>query len=251
MSSDTDLYSPSPTKPAAASAFQPTARSKVKRLPDRGAYDRESVYAILDTAFIAHIAYVIDGQPYVTPTSFWREGDQLYWHGSSASRMLRAQSAGLPVCFTVTHVDGLVVARSGFHSSINYRSVMAFGTARRIEDIAAKTAALDAFVERLFPGRTGEIRRPNVQEIKAASVLGMTIEEAAAKVRQGPPKDDEEDYAAPCWAGVLPFVTRLAAPQPDPRLPAGRAVTPDLAAYETGRMLDEVLGQLAPVRPDR
>lgn len=243
MTSDPRLYSQNPVA-GAAEAFQPTSRSKVKRLPDRGAYDRESVYAILDAAFIAHIAYVIEGQPYVTPTSYWREGDRLYWHGSSASRMLRAQAGGIPVCFSVTHLDGLVVARSGFHSSINYRSVMAFGRAEKIEDTEEKIAALDSFVDRLFPGRSLRIRRPNPQEVKGVSVLTMRIEEASAKVRSGEPHDDEADYADPCWAGVLPIVTRLGAAEADPRLPAGRAITPDLAAYGEDRALDEVLAKV-------
>ena len=226
-------------------AFQPTARSRVKRLPKRGHYDRETVFAILDAALLCHVGYVIDGQPYVTPTAFWREGDRLYWHGSSASRMLRAQSAGLPVCLTVAHLDGLVLARSGFHHSLNYRSVMAFGTAHKIEDPEEKTAALDAFVDRLYPGRRAEIRPNTAQEIKATTVLSMVIEEASAKVRTGPPVDDEEDYALPCWAGVIPIRTIIGAPLADPRLAPGVAWPDGLAAYGPGAEFETVLGESA------
>src|SRR3546814_66175 len=165
--------------------FSPTARSRVKRLPKRGHYDHETVYAILDAALLCHVGYVIDGLPYVTPTAFWREGDRLYWHGSTASRMLRTQSAGLPACLTVAHLDGLVLARSGFHHSLNYRSLMAFGTARKIDDPAEKAAALDAFVDRLYPGRRAEIRPNTAQELKATTVLSKMIEERAEERRVG------------------------------------------------------------------
>src|SRR5277367_6942988 len=164
--------------------FVPTARTRVRRLHDRGRYDRKTVYAILDAALLCHVGYVINGLPYVTPTLFWREGERLYWHGSSASRMLRNQTGGIPVCLTVTHVDGLVVARSGFHHSLNYRAVMAFGTAAKVEDPAEKEIGLNAFVDRVYPGRTGLIRGINGQELKATTLLGMTIEEASAKVRE-------------------------------------------------------------------
>jgi nitroimidazol reductase NimA-like FMN-containing flavoprotein (pyridoxamine 5'-phosphate oxidase superfamily) len=203
-----------------AESFQPTSRTRVKRLPKRGHYDRPSVYAVLDAGFICHVGYAIDGQPYVTPTSYWRHGDRLYWHGSSASRMLRHLKQGVPACVTVTHVDGLVLARSGFHHSINYRSVMAFGTAQLVSD-ADKPAVLEDFVERLFPGRWPELRPPTRQELKATTVLWMELSEVSAKIRTGPPIDDEEDYALPVWAGVLPLATALGAPQPDPRLAPG------------------------------
>src|SRR5262252_4340937 len=146
--------------------FPVTNRSKVRRLPKRGSAERAQVYAILDAHFLCHIGYVIDGQPYVTPTGYWRHGDRIYWHGSSASRMLRAQTAGIPVCLTVTLVDGLVLARSGFHHSINYRSVMAFGRAAKVEDLEEKKAALDAYVQRLYPGRNAEVRAILPQELK-------------------------------------------------------------------------------------
>lgn len=186
-------------------------------MPKRAHYDRETVHAALDAGVICHVGYVIDGQPYVTPTCHWRHGDRLYWHGSSASRMLRHLKQGVRACVTVTHFDGLVLARSGFHHSINYRSVMAFGRARLVPD-DAKLAALEDFVERLFPGRWNELRPPTAQEIKATTVVWMDLEEVSAKIRTGPPIDDEEDYALPVWAGVLPVSSMPGAPVPDPRL---------------------------------
>src|SRR5580700_7846827 len=152
-------------------SFATTERTRVRRHPERAGYDRETIYAIIDAALLCHVGYVIDGLPYVTPTLFWREGERLYWHGSSASRMLRKQTQGIPVCVTVSHVDGLVVARSGFHHSLNYRAVMAFGSAAIVEDPAEKEAGLNAFVDRVYPGRTGLIRSINVQELKATTLL--------------------------------------------------------------------------------
>ena len=206
-------------------AYAPTLRTRVKRMPKRGHYDLATVHAILDAGFVAHIGYVVDGQPYVTPTSYWREGDQVYWHGSSASRMLRRQtSAEVPVCLTVTHVDGLVLARSGFHHSMNYRSVMALGTAELVSDPAEKLAALQAFVERLYPGRWSELRPATGQELKGTTVLRMRLEEVSAKVRTGPPVDDEEDYGWPCWAGVVPLGLVRGRPEGDLRLVPGIAL---------------------------
>ena len=199
-------------------SFIPTEKTRVKRLHERGHYDRETVYAILDAGFICHVGYIIDDQPYVTPTSYWREGDHVYWHGSSASRMLRTISKGIKVCLTVTHVDGLVLARSGFHSSINYRTVMAFGEAEVIADEAHKRAALKAFMEHVTPGRWDMLRPVTSQELKGTTVLSMKLSEVSAKVRTGAPKDDEEDYALPIWAGVLPLKVVGGAPEPDPRL---------------------------------
>lgn len=227
------------------SRFPVTARSKVRRLPKRGSSERADVYAILDSTILCHIAYVIDGQPYVTPTGFWREGDRLYWHGSSASRMLRSQANDLPVCLTVTHFDGLVLARSGFHHSINYRSVMAFGRASRIDDPAEKRTALDAYVERVFPGRNEELRAIDAQELKGTTVLGMTIEEASAKVRSGPPVDDEPDYALPVWAGVIPINQIFGAAVPDPRLAPGTPWPRHLAPFGEGERLDKVMSATA------
>jgi hypothetical protein len=200
--------------------FAPTEKTRVKRLHERGHYDRETVYAILDAGFICHVGYIIDDQPYVTPTSYWREGDRVYWHGSSASRMLRTISKGIKVCLTITHVDGLVLARSGFHSSINYRAVMAFGEAEVIVDEAHKRKALRAFMEHVTPGRWDMVRPVTSQELKGTTVLSMKLSEVSAKVRTGPPKDDEEDYALPVWAGVLPLKVTAGPPEPDPRLPA-------------------------------
>lgn len=203
--------------------FSPSERSRVRRVHERAHYDRATIYPILDAGFLCHVGYVIDGQPYVTPTCYWRDGDRLYWHGSSASRMLRTVSDAVPVCFTVSHLDGIVLARSGFHSSINYRSVMAFGHAKAIDDPKAKLTSLEDFVDRLHPGRWQELRPVNAQELKGTTVVAMEIEEASAKVRTGPPKDDEEDYALGVWAGVLPIRMVTGAAEPDPRLKAGTA----------------------------
>lgn len=193
----------------------------MRRKPKRAVYDRQRIHAVLDAGLVCHVGYVIDGQPYVTPTSYWREGDAIYWHGSSASRMLRHLKQGVSACLTVTHLDGLVLARSGFHHSINYRAVMAFGTANLVEDPPVKLKVLETFVERLFPGRWHELRPPTAQEIKATTVLWMPLEEVSAKIRTGGPIDDEEDYGWPCWAGVLPVRTGVDAPEPDARLLAG------------------------------
>jgi len=232
-----------------SSRFPVSARSKVKRLPKRGSQERADVYAILDSNILCHIAYVIDGQPFVTPTGYWREGDRLYWHGSSASRMLRNQAGGLPVCLTVTHFDGLVLARSGFHHSVNYRSVMAFGRAQRIDDPKEKEAAVNAYVERVFPGRNRELRAVDAQELKGTTVLGMTIEEASAKVRTGPPVDDEPDYALPVWAGVIPIKQTFGAAIADPRLTPGIGWPQHLAPFGVDKRLDEVFSATAAYTP--
>jgi uncharacterized protein len=197
-----------------------TERTRLRRLPKRAHYDRATVHAVLDAGLICHVGYVIDGQPYVTPTCYWRHGERLYWHGSSASRMLRRLREGIPACVTVTHIDGLVLARSGFHHSINYRSIMALGTARAVAD-EDKLAALEEFVEHLLPGRWAELRPPTGQEVKATTVLWMELDEVSAKLRTGPPVDDEEDYGLPIWAGVVPLATTVGAPEPDPRLLRG------------------------------
>jgi nitroimidazol reductase NimA-like FMN-containing flavoprotein (pyridoxamine 5'-phosphate oxidase superfamily) len=210
-------------KPTPPVDFPPTPRTRVKRLGYRACYDRDTVYGILDAGLVCHVGYVIDGQPYVTPTACWREGDRVYWHGSSASRMLRRLEEGVPVCVTVAHLDGLVLARSGFHSSINYRSVMAFGTAEAVTGEAAKLTALESFSERLAPGRWAEQRAPSKQELKATLVMSLKLEEVAAKVRAGPPADDEEDYALDVWAGVVPIRRVVDPPVDDPRLKAGIA----------------------------
>ncbi len=195
--------------------FQPTPNTTLKRLPQRGAFDRATVYGILDEAFVCHVGFVVDGQPCVIPTSYGRVGDQLFIHGSAASRMLRNLAQGLPVCVTVTLVDGLVLARSAFHHSINYRSVVIFGTAHLVEDTAEKMTALKAFTEHVIPGRWAEVREPNEQELKGTTVLALPLTEASAKIRSGPPVDDAEDMAIPVWAGELPLHTVTGAPLAD------------------------------------
>ena len=226
-------------------AYRPTARARIKRLPKRAHYDHATVHAVLDAGFVAHVGYLIDGQPYVTPTAYWREGERLYWHGSAASRMLRTVETGVPVCLTVTHLDGLVVARSGFHHSLNYRSVMAFGTAALVDDPAEKLAALEAFVNRLYPGRWDELRPATKQEVKGTTVVGMTIAEASAKIRTGPPVDDEPDYALPLWAGTIALRQVVGEAVDDPRLAPGIGRPPGLADYRPGVSLDTLLARLA------
>lgn len=206
-------------------AYAPTARSRIKRMPKRGRYDRETVHAILDAGFVCHVGYSIDGQPYVTPTAHWRDGERVYWHGSSASRMLRSlKPGGVPVCLAVTHLDGLVLARSAFNHSMNYRSVMAFGTAHLADDPEHKLRALETFVDRLYPGRWAELRPATAQELKATTVLWLDLDEVSAKIRSGPPGDDEADLAWPCWAGVVPMRTVTDAAVPEAHVPAGMPV---------------------------
>jgi uncharacterized protein len=195
--------------------FQPTPRTQVKRLPKRGNYDRETVYQILDTAFVCHVGFSVDAQPYVIPTNYGRSGDTLYLHGSAASRMLKTLSVGVPVCVTVTHVDGLVLARSAFHHSVNYRSVVILGTARLVEDPAEKVEALRIFTDHVMKGRWDDVRPPTEQELKATIVLALPLDEVSAKVRTGGPVDDEADYTLAVWAGVLPLETAVKEPVPD------------------------------------
>lgn len=187
----------------------PTPRTRVVREPQRAAYDREVVNRILDEGFICHVGFAVDGQPFVIPTSYGRHEDVLYIHGSAASRMLRNLSGGIPMCVTVTLLDGLVLARSIFNHSMNYRSVVVLGTGTAIEDRDEKLTALRLLSEHIIPGRWNEVRQPNEKEMKATTVIRLEIEEFSAKVREGPVIDDEEDYAFPVWAGVLPlnFVT--------------------------------------------
>jgi hypothetical protein len=195
--------------------FQPTGRTQVKRLPKRGHYDAETVCQILDAGYVWHVGFSVDGQPYVIPTNYGRSGDTLYLHGSAASRMLKTLSAGVPVCVTVTHIDGLVLARSAFHHSVNYRSVVILGNARLVDHPAEKMEALRLFTEHVMKGRWDEIRQPNELELKATSVLALPLEEVSAKVRAGGPVDDEPDYALPVWAGVLPLEIVARTPEPD------------------------------------
>jgi len=214
------------------STFTPTDRTQVKRLPKRGAYDRETVFKILDEAFVCHVGFVVDGQPFVIPTNFGRAGETIYLHGSAASRMLRTLSAGIAVCVTVTLVDGLVLARSAFHHSANYRSVVVLGTARLVDDPAEKLEALRLFTEHIMKGRWDDIRQPNEQELKGTTVLALPIEEVSAKLRTGGPVDDEEDYTLPMWAGVLPLTVRPGEPIPDTRLKSGTPVPNYMRGYK-------------------
>jgi len=199
--------------------FPQTQRTTLKRLPKRGVYDRELVYRILDEGFICHVSFAVDGQPFVIPTGYARIADQLYIHGSQVSRMLRTLVQGIDVCIAVTLVDGLVLARSAFHHSVNYRSVVIFGRAAMVEEKEAKLAALFAFSEHVIPGRWNDVREPTEQELKATTVLSLPLLEVSAKVRTGPPIDDEEDYALNVWAGVLPLRMIAGEPINDPRLP--------------------------------
>ncbi|MFY9607216.1 MAG: pyridoxamine 5'-phosphate oxidase family protein [Blastocatellia bacterium] len=215
-------------------AFAPTDRTALKRLPKRAAYDRKTVYAILDEGFVCHVGFAVDGSQYVIPTGYGRDGDVLYVHGSAASRMLRTLEQGVQVCVTVTLIDGLVLARSAFHHSMNYRSVVVFGIASVVQENEEKLKALRAFSEQVIPGRWDDVREPDQNELKATLVLKLPLTEASAKVRTGPPIDDEPDYALPVWAGVLPLHLQAGAPIPDPRLPEG-IDPPDCALRYTRR----------------
>jgi uncharacterized protein len=198
-----------------------TKRTELRRLPSRGSRDLDTINAILDAGFLAHVGFCVDGQPYVIPTLYGRDGEALYLHGSAASRMLGRLETGIPSCVTVTLVDGLVLARSAFHHSMNYRSVVAFGTAHKIDEPAQKTRALRIISEHLIAGRWNDVRIPSEKELKATAVLKFSIEEASAKIRTGPPLDDEEDYSLPVWAGILPLSLEAKTPVPDSRLAEG------------------------------
>lgn len=221
-----------------STSYPVSDRNRVRRAHERGRYDRETVHAILDAAMLAHIAYVIEGQPFCTPTVLWREDDTLYWHGSAASRMLKQARDGLRACVTVAHLDGLVLARSGFHHSVNYRSAMCFGTARLVVEAAEKGRAFDALIDRFYPGRSAEIRPATAQELKATSIVAMPIEEAAAKIRAKGVVDDEEDYGLPVWAGVIPVETVTRPPEDCPRLAPGETPGASLAGYLGGGPID-------------
>lgn len=212
-------------------ATAPSERSRVRRAPKRADYDRETIDAILDEALVAHLGFVADGQPYVIPTLHARVGDEVLIHGSSASRMVRALGSGVPACLTVTLIDGLVLARSAFHHSMNYRSVVVLGEARFIEGDDEREAALAAFTDKLVPGRWDEVRTPSRQELKGTRVLALPLTEASAKLRAGGPVDDDEDYDLDVWAGVVPLHTTQGAIEPDDRLRDGIPVSPSVAAY--------------------
>ncbi len=201
-------------------ANPPSDRVRVRRKPERGHYDRETVDAIVDAAILGHVGFVVDGQPYVIPTAIWRQGDRLYWHGSSASRMLRTV-AGARVCITVSRIDALVLARSGFDHSVDYRSAVILGTAHLVDDEAEKVAALEAFVERLFPGRWSTLRPARPTELKATTVLWTELTESSAKIRDIGAHDEPGDETWPIWAGTVPVTTLLGEPIPDEFVPDG------------------------------
>lgn len=214
--------------------FPQTAQNRVRRMPTRGAYDKATIYPIVDEALICHVGLMEEEQPVVIPTLHARDGDQILLHGATTSRLLRYAATGAPLCITVTHVDGLVLARSIFHHSINYRSAVLFGRGTLIEGDAAKLTALARFTEKLIPGRWDDARMPNAVELKATAVVAVTIESASAKIRTGPPKDDEEDYALAVWAGVLPLHQSVGDLQPDERLDPAVAVPGYLRGYRRG-----------------
>jgi nitroimidazol reductase NimA-like FMN-containing flavoprotein (pyridoxamine 5'-phosphate oxidase superfamily) len=211
----------------------PSTRTRVRRVPNRADYTRETIDAILDEALVAHLGFSVDGQPYVIPTLHARVGDIVYVHGSSASRMIRSLTGGLPACLTVTLVDGLVLARSAFQHSMNYRSVVVLGEARPVEGVDERLAALEAFTERLVPGRWDEVRPPTAQELKGTRVLAFDLDEASAKVRTGPPVDDDEDYELDVWAGVVPLTLQPGPLAPDPLL--GDGIEPSETVRSWGR----------------
>ena len=215
--------------------------NRLKRRHDRGFYDHATVHAVLDAAALCHVSYVVDGTPYCTPTLFWREGSRLYWHGSNSSRMLRNLSEGEPTCLTVTHLDSLVLARCGFNHSADYRSVMAFGHARIVEDPEEKRRALVMMVDRFFPGRTAQLRASTQKEINATTVIMMDIERASAKIRAKGVADDDEDYALPIYAERLPVRTVIGLPEPCPRLQADVERPHNLDGYRAGRPLEEAV----------
>jgi nitroimidazol reductase NimA-like FMN-containing flavoprotein (pyridoxamine 5'-phosphate oxidase superfamily) len=212
--------------------FSVTERTRVVREPQRGVFDRDAIYKILDEGFICHVGFAVDGQPFVIPTMYARIGDAIYFHGSAASRMLRNVSTGISVCVTVTLVDGLVLARSVFNHSMNYRSVVALGKATLVDAGAEKMEALRGFTEKILPGRWEEARQPNEKELKATSILRLPLTEVSAKVRVGPPEDDAEDYSLGIWAGVLPMELKAGEAIRDERCDAGIAVPGYLSNYK-------------------
>lgn len=212
--------------------IKPTERTNLRRLPKRGSFDRETIYQILDEAFICHVGFMMNKQPFVIPTGYARSGDQLLIHGSSASRMLQAMAGEIDVCVTVTLIDGLVLARSVFHHSMNYRSVVILGKAKLVENEAEKLNALKAFTEHIIPNRWAEVRPPNENELKATIVLSLPITEASAKIRTGDPKDSTEDYELNIWAGVLPLHITAGEPINDEKLKNGTEIPPSVLNYK-------------------
>ena len=217
-----------------SASHPPSERTTVKRMPLRAAYDPFVINAILDEGLLCHLGFTVDSQPYVLPTIYARDGERVLIHGSAASRMLRSLRSGIPACATVTLIDGLVLARSAYHHSMNYRSVVILGTATEICDLAAKLAAMRTMVNHIVPGRWDDVRPPSEAEIRATMVLSLPLNEASAKIRTGPPLDDQEDYALTTWAGVLPLSLDAHAPLPDPQLPAGIQTPSYLRFYRRG-----------------
>jgi uncharacterized protein len=209
-----------------------TKRTELRRIPDRGSHDWATIKQILDAGFLAHVGFCVDGQPYVIPTLYGRDGGRLYLHGSAASHMLGELETGIPTCVTVTLVDGLVLSRSAFDHSMNYRSIVAFGTARKIVDPEQKVESLRVISEHLIAGRWADVRGPSEKELKATTVLEFSIEEASSKVRNGPPLDDESDYAWPVWAGVLPLEIKSRPPIPDDTLIEGITLPEYVRRYD-------------------
>ncbi len=207
----------------------PSNRNKVKRVPQRGHYDRNTIYQVLDAGFVGHVGFAIDQQPFVIPMAYGRQKDRIFLHGATSSRLITSLKTGIPVCMTVTHLDGIVLARSAFHHSMNYRSAVLFGQAREVPP-EEKEDALFIISEQILKGRWESSRKPNPKELKATSVLEFSIEEASAKIRTGPPKDDKEDYELPIWAGVIPFQRLMLPPLPDPDLMPGLAPGPEIKA---------------------
>lgn len=213
-------------------------RSTIKRHPERGSHDTEAVHAVLDAAPMGHLGFVVDGQPFVIPMLYGRIGDALYLHGSVASRLMRTVAGGVEVCLTATLVDGLVLARSAFHHSMNYRSVVVLGTPRELRDPAEKARALDAIVEHIVPGRLASVRGASELELRATRVVAFALDEASAKLRTGPPKDDAEDYALQAWAGELPLRLQALAPVADPQLSPGIPLPEAVASWRRGGSRD-------------
>ena len=219
------------SKDSPAGALPVTDRTRVRRVPARGVFDRATIYAILDEAFVCHVAFAVDSQPYAITTGYARLGDALYLHGSAASRMVRQLSAGLDVCVTVTIVDGLVLARSAFHHSMNYRSVVVFGEATAVRDMAERRAALDRLVDHIVPGRRADARPPSERELRGTLVLALPLDECSVKVRAGGPLDDDEDMDLPVWAGVIPVTTSYGAPVTSDDLTTDAPVPAYASAY--------------------
>ncbi|HEY0218935.1 MAG TPA: pyridoxamine 5'-phosphate oxidase family protein [Afipia sp.] len=212
-------------------AKAPSERTKMRRYAWLANYEQDTIKAVIDAGFVCQVGYVIDGQPYVTPTNHWRIDDKVYWHGSSASRMLRAQSKEIPVCFSVTHVDGLVLSRAAFNHNVNFRSVMAFGNAEFVEE-DEKQRALAIFTDRIAPGLWEHARKPTEQEWKATRIIRLKLDEASAKIRIGPPIDEPDDYKSDCWAGIIPFKTIALAAESDPKLRPGIEVPDFVRAFK-------------------